>query len=78
MSAPTHTPITDSELAEIDAGAQKKRENRQEGRNGSLDTPAVRLGEDGDMRQYLRGVARNYMVRDEAMMSCASRKVRRA
>ena len=60
IAVPTHTPITDRELAEIEAGAHRPREKRQEGRNGGLDTLAVRFGEDGDMRRYLRGVAWSY------------------
>ena len=72
----THTPITDRELAEIEAGAHKPREKRQEGRNGRLATLEVRLGEGGGIRKYLRGVARNYMWRGEVKMSCSVFKVR--
>ena len=72
----THTPITDRELAEIEAGAQKPREKRQERRNGRLATLEVRFGEGGDIRKYMRGVARNYMWRGEVKMSCSVCKVR--
>ena len=61
IAVSTHTPITDRELAEIEDGALKPRGKRQEGRNGRLSTLAVRFGEGGDIRRYLRGVAWNYM-----------------
>ena len=61
IAVSTHTPITDRELAEIEAGAHKPLEKRQEERNRRLAALAVRFGEDGDMRRYLRGAAWNYM-----------------
>ena len=61
IAVSTHTPITDRGLTEIEAGAHKPREKRQEARNGRLATLAVRFGEDGDIRRYLRGASWNYM-----------------
>ena len=58
----TQHPITDREMAELEAGRTKCVEKRQEGRNARLSTLVVRFLEDTDVAKLARGTAWNYMT----------------
>ena len=58
----TQHPITDREMAELEAGRTKCVEKRQEDRNARLATLVVRFLEDTDVAKLVRGIAWNYMT----------------